>query len=255
MNIMKSMFRAITIALCALLTMPNRAEAVDFIDYGPATDLIETDVHFLIGGSAILQNYSGCFSEIRELNASMGTAYGVGAGAVFGLRKYLGLGTEFNITVNNNRINMAVTNDDVTSVSNIFLRNRYYYMNIPLYLSFRFGLASTIVWNVDTGLYYSYGFAGSQKQTIYNSTVNDLGQLVPRVLESKPGYFNNGGTFVNRFRRGDIGLHLATAVTFGRRISVGGRVQIGLKNISHTTGLKNPNIHNINVMATLGYKF
>lgn len=252
---MKSPLRIIAALICAISLTPPQANGADFVDYSPATDFLQLDVHALIGGSNVTQNYAGCFNEIRDFGTSMGTSFGLGVGAVFGIRKYFGIGTEFNITVNNNRMNAVVSNEDAISLSNVFLRNRYYYLNIPLYASFRFDVGSTLAWNVDAGLYYSYGFAGSQKQTIYNSMVNDLGQLVPRVVESKPSYFNNGGTFVNRFYRSDIGLHLATAFTFSKRISVGGRMQFGFKNISHTPGLRNPNIHNLNIMAVLGYKF
>ncbi len=44
---------------------------------------------------------------------------------------------------------MGVSNDDATSVNNVFLRNRYCYANIPMFMSFRFHVLGTIRWNID----------------------------------------------------------------------------------------------------------
>ncbi len=52
-----------------------------------------------------------------------------------------------------------------------------------------------------------------------------------------------------------IGLHLATSLLFGRHVTLGVRSQIGFKNISFNDGIRNPRIHNINLLAMVGYKF
>ena len=62
-------------------------------------------------------------------------------------------------------------------------------------MSFRFHVLGPIRWNIDAGLFYQYGLSGSRDQTIFNSVINDLGQLVPRVVKSKPDYFNSKGHF------------------------------------------------------------
>ncbi len=251
-------FQSLRSAVIGLLIItPALLKAQVFCDHSPATRFFESEIHVMVGGSSITQNYMSCFSEIRELNASMGTAWGAGVKAELGLRNFLSIGTQINLIVNNNKTDLAISNDNATSLSNVFLENRYYYINIPVYMSFRFNLASSIRWNVDGGIYYSYGIGGSQKQTAYTSTVNPLGQLINRITVSKPGYFNNEETFINSFRRSDIGLHIATGLTFNYTYTVGVRSMIGFKNISTVgeSGISNPNIHNINLMLVLGYKF
>lgn len=245
----------ILVALMALAACPGRAYSQEFISFAPARQFLEVDVHLLGGGSGITQNYASCFSEIREINNSMGGSYGVGAGAVFGLNTFLGLGTEFNLLVNHSRTDMGVSNDDATSVSNVFLRNRYCYANIPVFMSFRFHVLGPIRWNIDAGLFYQYGISGSQSQTIFNSVINDLGQLVPRVVKSKPDYFNSKDTFIHSYRRSDIGLHLSTALQFGRHFAIGARIQFGFKNVAHTDGIVCPRIHNYDFHALAAYKF
>lgn len=245
----------ILVALMALAACPGRAYSQEFISFAPARQFLEVDVHLLGGGSGITQNYASCFSEIREINNSMGGSYGAGAGAVFGLNTFLGLGTEFNLLVNHSRTDMGVSNDDATSVSNVFLRNRYCYANIPVFMSFRFHVLGPIRWNIDAGLFYQYGISGSQSQTIFNSVINDLGQLVPRVVKSKPDYFNSKDTFIHSYRRSDIGLHLSTALQFGRHFAIGARIQFGFKNVARTDGIVCPRIHNYDFHAMAAYKF
>lgn len=231
------------------------ASAQQFVDKGAPASLLETDVHFLIGGSAQTQNYMSSFAPIREINTTMGAAWGVGATGEINLRNFLAIGTQLNVFQGNNRLDIAVSNDNATNMSNVFLRNRYYYFNVPVYMSFRFNVTRGLRWNVDGGLYYQYGFAGSQKQSVYSSMVNELGQLVNRVVVTKPSFFDDNGTFINQFRRSDIGLHIATSLLFVRKFSFGVVGTFGFKNISYTSGIVNPNIHNITLMASLGYHF
>lgn len=252
---MKQSLRAIIPVLLALA--PATGAAVTFCDHGPSRRFMETGIQFMVGGSTVTQNYKSCFQEIRQISSSMSTGWGFGMSAEFGIREYLALGTQINLLINNNSIDFAVSNDNATSVSNIFLNNRFYYLNFPVYVSFRFNLAPTVRWNIDGGFYYSYGIGGSQKQTVYNSTVNSLGQLINRVTVSKPGYFEDENTFINRYLRGDLGLYLASGLTIRSHYMIGVRSMMGFKNTSTVgeNGLINPRIHNLNLMMVLGYKF
>ncbi len=232
------------------------ASAQSFVDYGPAPRFLELEIHGIAGNSRITENYVGCFPMISQMNTSPGTSLGVGVAAVFGLRNWLGLGTEANILRGNYRMDLAVSAEDGSSMSNIFLRNGMTYLEIPLYLQFRFNIARNVRWRVNGGVYYAYGLAGHQSQDIYNAQVNQLGQLVSTSISIKPSYFCNGSTFINAFRRSDIGIHLATSLLFGR-VSIGGRLGIGLKNIAYIPGgrgIVTPNIHNINYTLTVGYR-
>ncbi|MDE6175920.1 MAG: PorT family protein [Paramuribaculum sp.] len=245
----------LAILFMALTILRPEAKGVEFCNHGAPDKFLSLETQLMIGGSGITQNYGSSFPEIRDINASMGVGWGLGVVAEFGIRDYLWLGTQVNMIVNNNKLDVAVSNANATSISNIFLSNRAYYLNFPVYLSFKFNIAAPVRWNVDFGGYYSYGFAGSQKQTIYNSLVNELGGLINRTFTSKPSFFNNNSTFINRFCRGDIGVMVATGLTFAGHYHIGVRSTIGLKNISKSSGIVNPNIHNATIMVTLGYRF
>lgn len=239
--------------ICSI--MPWAAAEAQFVNHGAARHFLEIDVHALAGGSITTQNYMSLFPEIKELNSSLGSSFGGGASALFSLRDYLAFGTEFNVLFNNNNMDLAVSNDGVTSVSNIFLRNRYYYVNVPVFMSFRFNIGNVLRWNIDAGLYYAYGFGGRQDQSIYSSRINELGQLIPQVIITRPPYFKSGETFINGYYRSDIGLHIGTGLAISSHYLVGARLNLGLKNISHTDGIKQPNIHNLNFHVMVGYRF
>ncbi|WP_289870233.1 porin family protein [Duncaniella dubosii] len=235
-----------------LLLLPFRSNA-QFVAHGKADKFIESDVHLLLGGSYVTNNYMDSYSEITDLNSSMGFAWGLGVSVKFNLSSFIGLGTELNYLRNFGKINMAVTADGKPNVSNVFIKNSYRSLNIPVYVSFGFNVANNVRWNVDGGLYFDFGTSGSQKTTIYNATVNDLGQLVTAITNLKTDYYDNDKAYLNSYRNFDTGLHLATSIKFMDKISVGLRSQFGFRNVAQSNGIVKPTSHNIRLFATIGY--
>ncbi|MBO4943694.1 MAG: outer membrane beta-barrel protein [Muribaculaceae bacterium] len=252
------MFRRLNILLASVILSAFAAgiEARSFVDFSRADHFLDIDVHAIGGGHVVTENYLGCFSEISEMNTSAGPSIGMGVSVVFGLHDWFGVGTQLNLMFSRFRSNMAVTNETITSVSNIFLRNQTTTFNIPVFVQFRFNAASNVRWKIDTGMYYSYGIDGRQKQSIYTSQVNSLGQLVNNRISDKVPFYNSSETFINSYHRADIGLHIGTSLEFSRRFSIGGIVQFGLKNVAcipGNVGIKCPNIHNLTYCLTIGY--
>lgn len=226
-----------------------------FLDRSAPRRFLELEAHVLGGANYITQNYQSLFSEIADLNVNIGTTYGVGVGAQFAILDFIAIGTELNLLVNNYSVDMVATGEGMSSVSSIFLNNSYTTVNIPVYSSVRFNLARGVKWNVDLGLYYTYGLGGSQKQSIYDSRVNSLGQLVMTDEQNKVDYYDDYRCFINTTCRPDLGLHLATGLTFGRHFTIELRSQIGLKNEAKTEGFRRPKVHNINLLCVAGYRF
>lgn len=249
---MKKTSLAITLLFLLMLPLTARAQ---FINYGKADKFIDIEARLLLGGSYVTNNYMDCYREISDLNSSMGTAWGLGVGVKFNISNFVSLGTEFNYLRNSGKMDMSVTADGKTNVSNVFLKNSYRTIDIPIFMSFNFNLASNIRWNADGGIYLDFGTSGKQKATIYNATVNDLGQLTTSTTHQKTDYYNNDKAFLNSFRTFDSGLHLATGLTFIDKISVGVRGQFGFRNVAQSNGLVKPNSHNIKLFATIGYHF
>lgn len=220
-----------------------------------AEPLFNLYVQGLLGGSYLTENYRKCFSEISDLNTVMGPAGGVGVGLRFNIRPSLGLGTELNFTRNSDKMDMAVVGEDNRSVSNVFQRNTYWRMDFPVYLSYIARLGGKVAWNADAGLYYAYGTGGSQKNNIYHTRANELGQLMMSVSSYDTGFYNDHRAFINYYRRGDIGVHLATGLTFMNHLRVGVRTHIGLSNAARTDSPVRPSSHNMDFLATVGWMF
>lgn len=231
------------------------ASPADMLDFGPARKFIDIDVHAIVGGSTILQNYKGSFKEIKNLDASVGLTGGVGARATLGFRDYLGLTTEANFLIRNYDMNMVVGSLSSGTLSGVKLDNDIYIVNIPICLTLRLNVSGKVKWHVDFGGYYSYGFYGRQRQDIFVATTNALGELVTVQSKVNTDYFNSESTFLNSFRRSDYGVHLATFLDFGPHLRVGARMQVGLKNVSYTLGIVNPSVHNFDFGGSVGYRF
>ncbi|MDE5744893.1 MAG: hypothetical protein K2H84_04440 [Paramuribaculum sp.] len=99
----------IRLAIGLILAAVPATASAQFISYAPAKKFVEVDIHLMGGTTGIIQNYAGKFSEITEANSDNGTGLGAGAGAVFGLREWLGFGTELNLLFARNKLNMAVS--------------------------------------------------------------------------------------------------------------------------------------------------
>ncbi len=238
-------------AIIPLKAMPTE----DFVDCSPAQKLLTVQIHALGGGSTITQNYKKVFPVITNQNINMGNSWGIGAKAVFGIREYLGFGTSANVTINNYNIDMAILGDDRLSMSAAFLNNRFVTLNIPVFVNFHFNVARSVAWNVETGLFFSYGFAGHQKQRIYRAEINSMDEFIPELESIRTDYYKSPRTLFNSFRRTDIGFHIGTSLDFGPHLTVGVQSQFGFKNAAITTGVANPSIHNISLHALIGYRF
>jgi|GEM_PF-432027 hypothetical protein len=233
-----------------------QAAALDFFQRGPAPQFIETEVHALAGCATVINNYKSCFPQIENLRTNMSHALGIGARGVFGIRNYLGLGTELNVMNYAYTMDMAVVNENTHSMSAVYLDNNFWYINIPVFVSLRFNIAHSVRWSVDAGAYYAFGFAGNQHQVIYRGAVNALDELVLEKVDLKTDYFHSGTTFQNVFLRGDIGAYIGSSLNFGPHFSVGFRSQIGIKNTaSSPNGIEHPQIRNVSFTGTLGYRF
>lgn len=249
------MIRRLLLPVLMILVNCFTASADDdaTVDAVQSKNFLNIEVHALIGGSYMTDNYPSCYPEISDLNTTLGPAAGIGVGAQFNLTRTIGLGTELNFTRNSFKMDMAVVGPQ--SVSNVFQRNTYYKLDIPVYIRLNFDLACDVVWNVDGGLYYIYGLEGKQRSNIYDTRSNDLGQLMLSMTPIRADFYNDTDAFINSYDRGDIGLHLASGLTFREHFCIGIQAHIGFSNVAHSTGLVKPDMHTMDFRATVGWRF
>lgn len=247
------MIRRILLPVLIILLNCMSARADEDVVVDNSKQFIEIEVHALVGCSYMTENYVSCYPAISDLNTMAGVSFGAGVGAQFNLTRLIGLGTEFNLMRNAFKMDMAVVGPQ--SVSNVFQRNTYYKIDFPVYMRFMFGLATNVKWNVDGGLYYTYGLGGKQKNNIYDTRSNDLGQLMLSMTSLDADFYKDSNAFINSYDRSDIGLHLATGLTFRKHLSIGVRAHFGFKDVSHSVGIVKPDMHTMDFRACVGWKF
>ena len=137
------MKRCFVITIIQIL-LPSLMASAQLIDHSVAEKFLDTEAHLLVGGSYVTDNYKSCYPQITDLNNSMGTAWGIGVGVKFNISSFLGIGTEFNYIRNSGKMDTAVTGDGEPNVSNVFIKNTYRIIDIPIYSSFTFNLASSV---------------------------------------------------------------------------------------------------------------
>ena len=221
----------------------------------PEVKFLTVNAHIMAGGSYVTDNYTDVYPEISDMNRSMGAAVGLGVGVIFNLGRRWALGTELNFGTYAHRMDLAVAGAGKPSVSNVFQRSRAWVLDIPVFMRWTHRVADNVMWNIDAGLYYSYGTGGSQENTIYDAKTNDLGQLITSCTEYNTGYYNDKSALINSLKRADIGVHLGVGLTFARRLTVGVRSHLGLKNTALSTGITKPPCHNIDILAVAGWNF
>ncbi len=252
---MRKSYLLILLIIGFLYPVSSEAQSEKFVDFSPATKMLELQIHGLVGGSSVTQNYDKLYSRIQNHNVNMGNSWGVGAKAVFGVRNFFGFGTSANIMLNYYNIDMAIVGEENTSMSAVFVNNRTVTFNIPVFASFRFNVAHSVRWDIDAGFYYAYGFAGRQKQQIYRAEINAVDELVPEIEKVTTDYYHSDRTLFNVFNRGDIGIHLGMSINFGPHLAVGFQTQYGLKNSARSNIVDNPSVHNFYMAGLLGYRF
>lgn len=237
---------AVIASMLATLTAAGR---------NPETDFIHINAHILGGGSYVSNNYAACFPEVSDLHSSMGLALGVGADVVFNISHHWGVGTGLNILRSSRNLDMAVSTEGAKSISNIFQKNSYYTIEAPVFARWRQNLAQGVTWNIDMGLYMAQGVRGHTDNTIYDAKTNELGQLITLRTKLRTRYYDDGDAFINTFARTDLGMHLATGLTFRQGLTIGVRTHIGLRNLAQSDGLKNPRMRTLDLLAVVGWSF
>lgn len=226
-----------------------------FIDFGSAPRLIEVSAHAMGGISTISQNYDDVYPQIQNLNINAGNSFGIGVKAVLGIKNYLGFGTALNATLNYYNTDLAIIGNNNSSLNTVFVSNRNMTFNIPIFMSLRFNVSHSVRWDVDLGMYYSFGFAGRQRQQIYRAGINSMDELVPEMETVTTDYYHSPRTIFNVFNRGDIGLHVGTSLDFGPHLTIGLQSQYGLKNAARNNSLTDASVHNFSLLALVGYRF
>lgn len=239
--------------VAAALLSATGANASDFFDTSHPKEFLECDAHVNLGASWVTQNYAEMIA-INDMSLVPGGSFGFGFRGVLAIRNYLAIGAEANFNVNNyhyTAIGVSITNPVVAGLAS---DNRYCYLNFPIFASLRFNVSERVRWNIDGGMYYSYGTGGYSNLTMYSSYENDLGQFITDEHKIDNSYFSRERPLLHDVHHSDLGLHFATGCRFYEHYSVSFVFQYGLKDVSERDN-DQASVHNIRAGVSLGYSF
>ncbi len=251
---MKHIITSAILGLILLLPIQS-AQAAEFFDISRSSDLIECELHSSIGASWVTQNYSKNIPQMQALNMTPGAMVGLGARVQLVMHDFFAIGTSASFNICNYSMTAITTSHKPDNTAGFSVDNRYYYLNIPVYASFRFNIADNVRWNVDGGLYYAYGLGGSSKSNIYITYQNELGQFITEEFADKDSYFSEDTPLLHDTHRSDYGLHIATGLKINDHYCINLIAQFGMKNVAEKKNTTDMSVHNINCCVSLGYEF
>lgn len=230
-------------------------EQPSFYDSGRPSDFIELDAHVAIGMMSLVQNFSGAVPDLSDFLLSPGTKIDMGLTVRFNLRNSLGLATGMQVGINNMRYALGLVGKGTGQISSIYVRNHFYDITVPIYVSWRFNMGRLMKWSVDGGLYASKGFGGSSRFSGYTSGVNSLGQpVVTHALYNQP-YFDASTAFIARVKSFDWGPRLATGLVYRNKYTFNIIFQISAENLATKQTVLDLRYRHTSLAFELGYIF
>lgn len=232
-----------------------RAMRKPFMDTRRVDAVIETGIEGGVGFGEMHTNYADVIPSLTEYQPTAGYRATGGAWAVMPLRDYLGIGTGIDLTVNNFKWNMTVLYPSQGTLSTMYARNRYFTVELPAYLQFRFNIADRVRWINEIGGYWATGLGGQTQIRSYTSATNSLGQSQVTQAPYNHPFYNPQTAVLNGYRRTDWGLHASTGLLFKRRWTLKAVLRAGVPNLANNSGVLPVRARTLNLTFKIGYQF
>lgn len=253
--------KKVTAAILALLSivLPMSA-STPILDTSQPEKLLNIDIHVGDGFFTVRQNYARQLDNVTSFTLTPGNTFAFGAEALLNVRKFFGIGTGIDLSVNNYSFNATMLDDggngNMANLNTIYSDNRFYSLDIPVYVRFTFDLSKNrpIRWVNEAGAYLSYGVGGHTDISTYRSSINPLGQLQVTHANYNKSYFDDNSGIINKVSHSDAGFHLATGLTFGR-FMIKSVFHAGLRNLARNFGVLDTRLYNMSVVFKAGYIF
>ncbi|MEE1208030.1 MAG: outer membrane beta-barrel protein [Muribaculaceae bacterium] len=243
------------VAVMAAIAPAAAQSAAPFFDTSRTDKFIYVGVHVGEGISTIRQNYSQCVPSVSDFILTPGNRFDVGLTATIPVRNFFAIGTGFDFTVNNYYWTMTMLDREQGTLSSLYNRNRYYNVELPAYLQFRFNLGSKVMWRNDVGVYVSFGTGGHSDTRVATSSTNSLGQsqVTETMLEHK--YYKDEAPVINGFESFDFGFRLATGIVAYKHYTVDAVFNVGATELARNMGVLDVKAKTLNLTFKVGYLF
>lgn len=226
-----------------------------FYDSRRPADFIEFNAHAAVGVMSLVQNFSKAVPDMSDFLLSPGTMIDMGLTVRFNLRNSFGLATGLEFGINNLRYAMGLVGAGSGQISSIYVRNHFYDLTVPVYVSWRFNMGRLMKWSVDGGLYFAKGFGGYSRYSGYTSGVNSLGQTVVTQAQYSQPYYNATVPFIAKLKSFDWGPRIATGLVYRDRYTFNFIFQLSAQDLVVNQAVLNLNYRHASVGFELGYIF
>lgn len=216
---------------------------------------LDLKAHFLVGGSSAVNNYKSAIPGLMDMQFSPGALFRPGFEVDFKIRNSLAIGTGFEFGIHNTRCALSVVDANTSSINSIYIKNHFYNINIPVFLSFRLNMGRRIKCVIDIGGYMAYGLTGKARTSGYASGQNSLGQQVIYHLFYKRDYYDEKNSVVNSVRRSDYGPRLSAGVLYRGHYSFNWVFQMSARNLAVNHNVLDVKYRHLSLGFEVGYIF
>lgn len=247
--------RKIILTLAATATASAVMAQSALLDTSRPQKTVEIGISVGDGINTITQNISTAVPDVTEFSLTPGNRFTAGLTALMPIRRFFGIGTAIDFSVNNYNWNLTTLDRDEGTLTSLYTSNRYYTVDIPVYLQFSLNLGSRVRWTNDLGMYISLAAGGDSKTRSYTSWTNSLGQSQVTDASFSRKYFNDDDPVIFGIKGTDTGLHIATGIVVSDHYAVKAEFRTGFTDIAKNYGVLDVHAHSMSLTFKAAYIF
>lgn len=247
--------RRTILTLAAAATASAIMAQTPLLDTSRPKKIVEIGVSVGDGISTITQNLGTAVPDVTEFSLTPGNRFTAGLTALMPIRRFFGIGTSIDFSVNNYNWNMTTLDQDGGTLTSLYTSNRYYTVDIPVYMQLSLCLGTRVRWTNDLGMYLSLAAGGDSKTRSYTSWTNSLGQSQVTDAYFKRKYFDDDDPVIFGIKGTDIGLHLATGIVVSDHYMVKAEFRTGFTDLAKNYGVLDVHAHSMSLTFKAAYIF
>lgn len=232
-----------------------RMEPMPVYDSSHPSRLVRFTPVVAIGGASTINNYRSVIPGLTDMQTSPGPVLRAGLHVDFMIHRSLAITTGLEASVNNADVAIGMVNDELNSVSSVYLNHRYFEAIVPIMVSVRFNMGWRLKSVFGAGIYLAQGIGGTTKASGYTSGINSIGQAVVDHLYYSKDYYSDSMPVINSVKDFDFGPRLSAGFLYRNRWSWNFVFQTGIPNLAHHNNALDIHYRHINLAMELGYTF
>lgn len=216
---------------------------------------LDVKLHFVVGGSSSVNNYKSAIPGLMDMQFSPGALFRPGVEVDFKIRNSLAISTGIEMGIHNTRCAFSLVDANTSSINSVYIKNHFYNINIPIFMSFRLNMGRRVQCVIDFGGYMAYGLTGKLRASGYASGQNSLGQPVIYHLFYKRDYYDEANSVINSVKRMDYGPRLSAGVLYKNHYSFNWVFQMSARNLAVNHNVLDVNYRHLSLGFEVGYIF